>query len=130
MKKNNLFIIPIALVIIIFTFSCSKSSSPTCGCNSATIHTIQSIDSFKGTLYYYNMNNNYSIIYGTPGVQKNFMICNTNFTQLRSLGSFNRDTTYWVNFSGEVKQYCIPDSIAGYINEPYNIILSNITKIQ
>ena len=57
-----------------------------------------------------------------------YFICNTSFAQMKSIIDTNQNIMYPVIFSGNVNKFCVPDSIAGYIDMRYNIKLTNIIK--
>ncbi|MBS1620393.1 MAG: hypothetical protein JST10_09105 [Bacteroidetes bacterium] len=129
MKK---MICPVALAIIVVittNVGCHKSSAnKNCGCDSPTI---QTVDSISGTLYFDSSLKKYYITSGTPGLQTRFTICDTSFSPLQAIVRTPPDhisSSYWIIFSGDVKKFCIPDSIVGYFDFMNNIQLAKIKK--
>jgi len=122
--KQTLFVILTFLILIIFIItSCSKSNIPNCGCNSPTI---QNVDSMIGTLKFDSSSKQYYI---TLGYISLYAVCDSNFTQLRSIvNGNNQNISYQVLFSGNVTKYCIPDTIIGYNYNMYNIQLTKIKQ--
>lgn len=114
------------IVLIINSLSCHKSNiNKDCGCNSQTI---QTINEWKGYLFFDNTQKKYEVQIGSPGGSANYFICDTTFPQLQSIIDTNRAITYNVIFSGNVKKFCVPDSIVAYISQMYDIELTNLTK--
>jgi len=125
MKTIRLFISIIILLICPIIFSCQKGSTPNCGCDSPIL---QNLPSTTGTLYYDNTKKQYSIVVGTPGLLSRYVLCDTTISQLQSIVSTNRDSTYHVLFSGYVKNFC-PDPNLVYLDFMFNIELTAITKL-
>jgi hypothetical protein len=114
------------ILFIICNSGCHKSESlPDCGCGSDTI---QTINEWKGYLFFNRTQKHYEIQIGVPGLFSNYFICDSTFRQLHSIIDVNRDSTYPVIFSGRVSTFCVPDSVAGYTEQMYNVKLINLTK--
>ncbi len=127
--KKILYFSFVTVIIVIIHVSCHKSNTnKNCGCDSPTI---QTVDSVGGTLYFDSTKKKYYITSGTPGLQTVLYICDTSFSQLQSIVRTPPDhvnSSYWVNFSGNMKKFCVPDSIVGYFDFMNNIQLTNIQK--
>lgn len=126
MKK---FLVSLFLILLsCYTLSsCKKTkSNPECGCNSVTI---QTIEGWKGYVFFSNSEKKYEVQIGVPGLYSNYFVCDTAFSELHLIIDTNRTFKYYVLFSGDVTKFCVPDTIAGYIDQMYNIRLSNIKKI-
>jgi hypothetical protein len=120
MKKKYLFKL-IVLATIISVVSCKKRAASDCGCDSQPI---QSINEWKGYLFFNAPEKKYEVEIGST----DYFICNTSFAQMKSIIDTNQNIMYPVIFSGNVNKFCVPDSIAGYIDMRYNIKLTNIIK--
>lgn len=127
MKKLITPLIFSIVIITILASSCHKSDSTSnCGCNSKTI---QTVNEWKGYLFFDSIQNKYEIQIGVPGLFSDYFICDSTISQLHSIIDTNRMFRYYVLFSGDVKTFCVPDTIAGYIDNMNNIKLTGITKI-
>lgn len=115
----------LAITLPLMTACHKNTNNKACGCDTPTI---QTIDQSNGNLFYNNNQKKYEIQIGAPGGAANYFICDSTFPQLHSIIDTNRALTYQVAFSGNIKTFCVPDSVAGYIDQMYNIELTKIEK--
>ncbi len=113
-----------AIILFFFLYSCHKKNPINCGCDSPVI---QNIDSYNGTLSYNKTQSQYSIYTGSPGLVTQYVICDSNFTQLKSIIDTNKNINYPVTFSGDIKDYCKSDNLI-YLNFMFNIHLITVKK--
>jgi hypothetical protein len=114
-------------LILLALASCHKTLQQNCGCNFSKINTV---DNINGTLYHDSSQNKYYIIYGNPGLQVKAYICNSSFSEFQSIVSSPPDhvsDSYWIVFSGDLKDYCKNTSIF-YLDIMRNIDLTSIKK--
>jgi len=126
MKSLQTPLLGFLLVICFCLAECKKGSQASCGCDSPTI---QSLDSVSGTLQYDSLDKAYVVIIGVPGLYNYYFICDTTSTQIKNITAGNHNTSYGVSFSGNVTNYCVPDTIVGYFDSRYCIKLTNIIKL-
>jgi hypothetical protein len=127
-------VLVIVLLVLLNFGACKKRDSPSlpktpdCGCDSPVIDTLIGINANL----YYDTNSlvkpiQYQLIAGTPGAQRIFFVCDSNFQQLQSIVDTNRNAIYRVVFSGYERIFCNIDTIGWAGASPWNIELTNLT---
>ncbi len=113
----------ILLTISTSFLECKKSKSQSCGCNSPVIETYNSL---IGDLEYNFYTKQYSINGGGNSIDGRVnIICDTSIPGLQPFLDSARIFNPTVTVSGQVREYCTPDTIS-FMGEVRNI---SITKI-
>jgi hypothetical protein len=127
-------VLVVFLLVLLHFEGCKKHDSPSppktpeCGCDSPVIDTLIGINANL----YYDTNSlvkpiQFQLIAGTPGAQRIFFVCDSNFQQLQSIIDTNRNAIYHVVFPGYERVFCSTDTIGWAGASPWNIKLTNLT---